>query len=117
MYNKKEFKEIKNMVETICKSCDDFESNLKALEIYFTKINNPNSPRREEFNNTYNIVEIFNSKEKKGLTHHYKDGTMLMVDYYLYKKAPKGILVFLNQMKRLEKGWFQCGIGIFAKED
>ena len=41
---------------------------------------------------------------------------MLIVDYYLYDKAPSGVMVFLNQMRRLEKGWFQCGIAGFVKE-
>ena len=116
MYNKRDFKEIKEKVDTICKSCETFDENVEALKLFFTEVTDSDSPRADEFNKKYNIIEIVNSKEKRGVRHKYKDGTMLIVDYYLYDKAPSGVMIFLNQMRRLEKGWFQCGIAGFVKE-
>ena len=117
MNNKREFKEIKQKVETICKVCDTFDESVEALKLYFTEVTDCDSPRADEFNKKYSIIEIFNSKEKRGIRRKYKDGTMLIVDYYLYDKAPNGVLFFLNQMERLECGWFQCGIAGFIKEN
>ena len=117
MYNKRDFKKMKENVETICKACDSFEENMEALKLYFTEVTDSNSSRKDEFNATYNVMDIFNSKKKKGFMHKYKDGTMLIVDYFLYDKAPNGVIFFLNQMRKLEKCWFQCGIGVFIREN
>ena len=117
MYNKKDFKEIKQKVEEISLTCESFEENENALKLFFTEITDGASPRKDEFNKRYNIIEIAHSKSKNGLIHKYKDGTVLNVEYIFYDKAPLGIIVFLNQMRRLEKGWFQCGISAFIKEN
>ena len=117
MYNKKEFKKIKNMVETICKSCDNYQDNIKALEIYFTRLTDENSPRKNEFNEKYNIIKIANAKMKKGFICDYKDLTKLVVDFYIYEDAPKGFIIVLNQMEKWENKWIQKDIDIFVKED
>lgn len=117
MINKNEFKNIKKLTETICKNCNSYEELIEALKPYFTKLTDSSSPRADEFNKKYNVVEIANSKSKKGIIHTFEDSTKLIVDYYLYDKAPNGILVVLSQMEKWENKWIQKDIDIFAKEN
>ena len=56
MENKKEIKKIKEMVKTICQSCKNYEDAEKAMSLYFTEITDSESPRKEEFNEKYNII-------------------------------------------------------------
>ena len=117
MFNKKDFESIKQLAESICKSCKSYEEIAIAFKPYFTNIIDENSPRIEEFNKTYSIFEIANAKSKKGITMDLEDGTKLIVDYYIYDKAPHGVIVVLNQMERFKRTWIQKWIDMFVKED
>ena len=117
MFNKKEFMEIKELAETICKSFATYEEIETAFKPYFTNIIDENSPRIEEFNKTYNILEIANAKSKKGIILDLSDGTKLIVDYYIYDKAPHSTIVVLNQMERFKKTWIPKWIDMFVKEN
>ena len=117
MFDKKEFTKIKELAEGICKSCKTYEEIAIAFKPYFTNIIDENSPRIEEFNEKYKILEIANCKSKKGITLDLEDSTKLIVDYYLYDKAPHGVIVVLNQMERFKKTWIQKWIDMFIKED
>ena len=117
MNNKEEFKKIKELTETICKSCKTYEETIEALKPYLTRITDTSSPRIEEFNEKYSILEMIDCKEKKGIIHDYEDKTKLIIDYYLYDKAPYGVAIVLNQMELWKDNWLQKAIAIYIKEN
>ena len=116
MENKKEIKKIKEMVKTICQSCKNYEDAEKAMSLYFTEITDSESPRKEEFNEKYNIIEIAKSRSRQAFVQDLEDGTKLVVDYIYYKKAPNGLLTVFSQMEPWQNTWLQKDIAIFIKE-
>ncbi len=117
MKNKNELKEIKALTETICKTCNSYEETILAFKPYFINIADSTMPSFGEITKDYNIIDIANSKHKKGLEKDYEDTTKLIVDYYLYSKAPYGVVVILSQMEKCQDNYLQKDIDIFIKRN
>lgn len=117
MKNNKELKKIKELTETICKVCKNYEETIEALRLYLTNITNENSPRFDEFNEKFNVLEIANSRSKTGLILDYEDTTKLVANYYLYDNAPNGIVICLNLLEKWKDDYLQKDIDMFIKEN
>lgn len=117
MKNNKTLKQIKELIKTICKTCKSYEETIEALKPYLTNITNENSPRFEELNEKYNVLDIANSKSKKGLILDYEDTTKLVTNYYLYYKVPNGVVVCLNLFEKWKDDYLQKDIDLFIKEN
>lgn len=109
-------KRAKEIVKVVLKISNNWEEMENALAFFYTKLNDLNNPRLEEFNKKYNLIEIFSLDSKELKYKKFSNTTFVSPNIFLYDKAPDGILVMMSHMIKTPKGWLQNGIGLYAKE-
>ena len=98
---KKNAKELSNYVLKIVNTLDDYDEIYRAMKDIFTLLTDAKSPRFKEFNETYKVGELAESKIlqfkktkiKKALG---EDGNFIVTtEMCIYDKAPKGLVIIM----------------------
>ena len=113
---KQKLKEIQKITRAIYKKSSSFQEFEEMMKTQFVKLNDLSSSEIDEYNETYNIIEIAKSKYKTDKPFKLNKEERLVVDYYFYDKAPNGIIVVANNFERNTKKWNQNKIGLFLKD-
>lgn len=115
-YKKEDFKEMKDTFISICKWFDTYEDIETALGNIYTKISDPNSERADEFDETYDVLEILSAKTKKIFKKRLQNGTLFTADIIYNKTAPKNMIASINNFTRIGSVWVQRNIALFVNE-
>ena len=86
-------------VVKIIESCNDYEEVQEALKLLFVEITDINHPNFKHLNEIYDIKELGNSRCANFGSHKiktafgFKGKFAIVVELYLYEKAPNGVVV------------------------
>ena len=115
-YKKEDLKGMKDTFISICKWFDTYEDIETALGNIYTKISDPDSERADEFDETYDVMEILSAKTKKIFKRRLANGTLLAADIIYNKVAPKNMIASINNFTRIGSVWVQRNIAFFVDE-
>lgn len=115
-YDKKDYKNMKNEIVSICKWFDTYEDIDVALGNLYERITEENSDRAEEFDKRFDAFAVLTAKAKDIFKKKLKDGTLFTANITFFDNAPKKLIPGINLFCKVGNVWLQRKIALYIDE-